>query len=217
MIPGAGMLNLLWKFTEDASEVEARALVGMVKEHPELPEWSAAVQPLLDRLLRANDIKRDLVCRVLSKMPFNALALSHKTIVISEQLVEFCRGQTHQMAFVVGHEMSHLHRGHGRERFGVGTVAGMLTANPLVAFGMKKLLDTGCSRENEFEADRDAITFLHRAGYSPHAGAAFLDRLAAGEVPRDTIKQLLSTHPPLSERLTELRAHADRLAPPPAG
>ena len=205
------MLNLLWKFVEDDADVEARALADMVKEHPELPDWSAAVQPMLDRLLHHNGIKRELVCRVLSKMPFNALALAHKTIVIAEPLVDFCRGQTHQMAFVVGHEISHLHRGHGRERFGVGTVAGMLTGNPLVAFGMQKLLDTGCSRENEFEADRDAVTFCHRAGYSAEAGAEFLQRLAGGELPRNVIQQLLSTHPPLSERLAEIRGHVERL------
>ena len=205
------MLNLLWKLVEDESDVESRVLAGMVKEHPELPEWSAAVQPLLARLLRHNDIKRPLVCRVLSGMPFNALALSHKTIVVAESLVDFCRGQTHQMAFVVAHEVSHLHRGHGRERFGVGTVAGMLTANPLVAFGMKKLLDRGCSRENEFEADRDAVTFCHRAGYSALAGAEFLERLAGGELPRNVIQQLISTHPPLAERLAEIRACADRV------
>ena len=205
------MLNHLWKLMEDGSDAESKVLADMLKQHPELPDWSAAVQPLLDRLLHHNGIKRALVCRVLSGMPFNALALSHKTIVIAESLVDFCRGQTHQMAFVVAHEISHMHRGHGRERFGVGTVAGMLTANPLVAFGMKKLLDTGCSRENEFEADRDAVTFCHRAGYSASAGVEFLERLASGELPRDTVKQLLSTHPPLSERLAEIRACAERL------
>ena len=205
------MLQHLWKLVEDESDAEARALADMVKEHPELPEWSAAVQSLLDRLLRPNNIKRDLVCRVLSGMPFNALALSHKTIVVAESLVDFCRGQTHQMAFVIAHEVSHMHRGHGRERFGVGAVAGMLTANPLVAFGMKKLLDRGCSRENEFEADRDAVTFCHRAGYAADAGAEFLERLASGELPRNVVQQLISTHPPLSERLAEIRACAERL------
>lgn len=210
------MLNLLWKLVEDEADAEARVLAGMVKEHPELPDWSAAVQPVLDRLLHHNGIKRALVCRVLSKMPFNALALSHKTVVVAERLVEFCRGQTHQMAFVVAHEVSHLHRGHTRERFGVGTVAGMLTANPLVGFGVKALLDRGCSRENEFEADRDAVAFCHRAGYAPDAGVAFLERLASGELPRNVIQQLLSTHPPTSERLTELRAAAERLRAPAA-
>jgi predicted Zn-dependent protease len=206
------MLNLLWKLAENDSDTEAKALEGMLKENPELPDWSAAVQPLLDRIVQHNGIKRALVVRVLSKMPFNALALSHKTIVIAESLVDFCRGQTHQMAFVIAHEVSHLSRGHMRERFGIGTVAGMvMPANPIVAFGMKKLLDTGASRENEFEADRDAATFCHRAGYSPEAGEAFLQRLASGELPKNVIQQLLSTHPPLSERIAEVRAHAERL------
>ena len=205
------MLNLLWKLVEDEADTEARVLADMVKEHPELPDWSAAVQPVLDRLLHHNGIKRAFVCRVLSKMPFNALALSHETVVIAERLVEFCRGQTHQMAFVVAHEVSHLYRGHARDRFGVGTVAGMLTANPLVGLGVKVLLDRGFSRENEFEADRDAAAFCHRAGYSAEAGAAFLERLASGELPRNVIQQLLSTHPPLSERIAEVRAQVERL------
>jgi predicted Zn-dependent protease len=211
------MLNLLWQMMEDDSDAEAKALAELLKKHPDLPEWSAAVQPLLDRLLAHNGIKRQLACRVLSNMPFNALALSHKTVVVAECLVDFCRGQTHQMAFVVAHEVSHLHRGHARERFGVGTVASMaLAVNPIVKFGLKALLDRGCSRENEFEADRDAATFCHRAGYSPEAGADFLHRLASGELPKNVIQQLLSSHPPLSERIAVLRAHVGRLkAGPP--
>jgi Zn-dependent protease with chaperone function len=206
------MLNLLWNLMEDDSDAEAKALAEMLKQHPELPEWSAAVQPVLDRLLHYTGVQKPLACRVLSKMPFNALALAHKTIVVAESLVDFCRGQTHQMAFVVAHEVSHLHRGHARERFGIGTVASMaLTVNPIVKFGLKALLDRGCSRENEFEADRDAATFCHRAGYAPEAGADFLQRLASGELPKGTIRQLLSTHPPLGERITELRAHVERL------
>jgi Zn-dependent protease with chaperone function len=211
------MLNTLWKLVEDEADVEAKALADMVKEHPELPDWSAGVQPLLDKVRTANDIKRELVCRVLSGMPFGTLALSHKTIVLAESVVEFCRGRTAQMAFVLAHEVSHVHRGHGRERFGATDVAGMLTLNPIMAFGMKKLLDTGRSRDNEFAADRDALAFCHRAGYAPHAGVEFLERLTSGEVPRDTIKQYLAAHPPLTERIAALRAGADKLTTAQSG
>ena len=54
------MLNLLWKLAEDGSDAEARVLADMVKQHPELPDWSAAVQPLLDRVLLHNGVKRAL-------------------------------------------------------------------------------------------------------------------------------------------------------------
>jgi predicted Zn-dependent protease len=90
-------------------------------------------------------------------------------------------------------------------------MAGLLTGNPIFAFGVRALLDRGCSRENEFEADRDAVTFCHRAGYSVQAGVDFLERLARGELPRGVIQQLMSTHPPLAERLAELRVCAERL------
>ena len=205
------MLNLLWNLVGDDSANEAKALAGMLKEVPELPDWSGAVQPLLDRLRHYNGVKRSLDCRVLSGMPFNALALSHKTIVIAESLVDFCRGQTHQMAFVIAHELSHLHRGHAREQSRATAMAGMLTFNPLLAMGVKALLGRVCSRENEFEADRDATTFCHRAGYSVQAGADFLERLRSGELPSGVIQQLMSTHPPLAERLEEIRGTANRL------
>ena len=74
------MLNLLWKMMEDDSDAEAKALAEMLKQHPELPEWSAAVQPVLDRLLHYNGIQKPLACRVLSKMPFNALALAQECL-----------------------------------------------------------------------------------------------------------------------------------------
>ncbi len=205
------MLSLLWNLIGDDSAAESKALAGMLKEHPELPDWSGAVQPLLDRLRHYNGIQRQVVCRVLSGMPFNALALSHKTIVLAESLVDFCRGQTHQMAFVVAHELSHIHRGHAREQSRATAMAGMLAANPLFAIGVKTLLNRVCSRENEFEADRDAIAFCHRAGYSVQAGAEFLERLRSGELPNGVIQQLMSTHPPLSERLAEMRGGTERL------
>ncbi len=206
------MLNVLWQLMEDDSDAEAKTLAELLRKHPELPDWSAAVQPVLDRLLHHSGITRPLACRVLSSMPFNALALSHRTVVIAESLVDFCRGQTHQMAFVVAHEVSHLYRGHARDRFSVGTVASMaLTVNPMLKFGLKALLDRGCSRENEFEADRDAATFCHRAGYSASAGADFLQRISSGELPKNVVQQLLSTHPPIGERIAELQSHARRL------
>ncbi len=68
------MLNVLWNLMEDDSDKESQTLAGLLKEHPELPDWSAAVQPVLDRLLHYNGIKRALACRVLSGMPFNAMA-----------------------------------------------------------------------------------------------------------------------------------------------
>lgn len=208
------MQNLLWNLMEDESDAEGRALAELLKAHPELPDWSAAVQPVLDRLRRHNGIKKDLVCKVLSSMPFGARALPHRTVVLAESLVDWCRGHTHQMAFAVAHEASHIVRGHLRERSNVGTVTGMVTGNPLVAFGVKKLLDGGSGRENEFEADRDAVAFCHRAGYSARAGAEFLERLADGGPDPAAVKRFLGAHPPTAERVAALRAAADRLDPP---
>jgi predicted Zn-dependent protease len=44
-----------------------------------------------------------------------------------------------------------------------------------------------------------------RAGYAPQAGVAFLTRLGAFASSTGGVAQLLSTHPPLQERIGQLQ------------
>ena len=84
------MLNLLWELFDDAATIEARLLGKLLKQSPELPDWSAAVQPVLARLLTSSQIERPMVSRVLDLPESNALALPHTTILLAQSLVEFC-------------------------------------------------------------------------------------------------------------------------------
>jgi Zn-dependent protease with chaperone function len=181
-------------------------LGALLQESPEYLDWSRAVQPVLNCLLERNRIKRLIVCRVVDLPALNAIALPHKTIVLSQLLVEFCRNQRDQMAFVLGHELAHIHLGHARERNvanGIMTVAPL--ANPLLGVGLGMFFDRAYSREQEFEADHWAVRFAARAGYVPSASIALLQRLGGGEAPNNLVSQLLGTHPPLTERLQHLR------------
>jgi Zn-dependent protease with chaperone function len=156
-------------------------------------------------LLDRNRIKQSIVCKVLDIPAINAFALPHKTIVLSQLIVEFCRDQRDQMAFVLAHEMAHVHLGHARERSlanGLMTVAPL--ANPLLGVGLGMLFDRAYSREQEFEADRWAVRLSARAGYVPSASIALLERLAGGEAPSNLVSEMLGTHPPIKDRLQHL-------------
>jgi predicted Zn-dependent protease len=119
--------------------------------------------------------------------------------------VDFCRDQRDQIAFVLAHEAAHIHLGHARERSQANALAAMLgTANVLIGLGLRFLLDRAFSREQEFEADRLAVRFCTRAGYAPQAAVAFLERLASVD-PSTGAGPLLSTHPPLKDRVSQLR------------
>src|SRR5262245_57139323 len=98
------MLSWLWQLFDDPAELESRLLGGLLREYGELPDWSYEVQLVLARLMAANRIRQPLVSRVFDMPMVNALALPHRTIVLAQPLVEFCRHERDQMAFVVAHE-----------------------------------------------------------------------------------------------------------------
>src|SRR5262245_54078606 len=103
------MLAWLKLLLNDAPRAESRMLRALLQESPEYPDWSTAVQTVLTRLLQFNRIKQSIVCKVLDIPVINAFALPHKTIVLSQLIVEFCRNERDQMAFVLAHEMAHIH------------------------------------------------------------------------------------------------------------
>ncbi len=212
------MLSWLWELFDDPAVTESRFLGQMLRQSPELPDWSAAVQPVLTRLLTSNQIRRPMFSRVLTIPEFNALALPHATIILAESLVEFCRGQTDQLAFVLAHEAAHINLGHAKERQRANAMAGVLRVNPLLGMGIKFLFERAFSREQEFEADRTAVQLCARAGYAPQAATLFLTRLGAFAAEMRGVEHLLSTHPPLKERIAQLQAPiADLQRPrPPA-
>jgi len=196
------MLAWLKLLLNDAPRAESRMLRTLLQESPEYPDWSAAVQTVLRRLLQFNRIKQSIVCKVLDIPVINAFALPHKTIVLSQLIVEFCRNERDQMAFVLAHEMAHIHLGHARERIlanGLMTVGPL--ANPLLGVGLSMLFDRAYSREQEFEADRWAVRLSARAGYVPSASIALLERLGRGEAPSNLVAEMLSSHPPMNDRL----------------
>jgi Zn-dependent protease with chaperone function len=205
------MLTWLWEFFDDPATSEARFLCQLLRQAPELPEWSAAVQPVLTRLLACNRIQRPMFSRVLTMPVLNALALPHSTIVLAESLVEFCRDKPDQLAFVLAHEAAHINLGHAKERQRANALAALLRVNPLIGFGIKMLFERAFSREQEFEADQVAVMLCARAAYAPQAATAFLTRLGVLASTTGAVDYLLSTHPPLKERITQLHATIDNL------
>jgi Zn-dependent protease with chaperone function len=132
--------------------------------------------------------------------------LPHKTIVLSQLFVEFCRGQSDQMAFVLAHELAHIHLGHARERSLANTLMGVTSiANPILGVGLRMLFDRAYTHEQEFEADDWAVRLSARAGYAPAGSVALLERLGVANGPTNLVSRMLSTHPPLKERVNLLK------------
>lgn len=118
-----------------------------------------------------------------------------------------------EIAAIMGHEMAHALREHGREAMS-REMAKQLGMNVLAMSGKVdgqylQLLDQGTgvfllkySRENETEADRIGLELMARAGYDPTAAISLWRKMAAassGEPPA-----WLSTHPSNQGRQQDL-------------
>jgi predicted Zn-dependent protease len=116
----------------------------------------------------------------------NAFALPGGYIFVSRSLVELCTRNKDEVAFILGHEMSHVIRGHAMDRIVTNSaialgsrfmsVRGSLTGL-LNTVGIR-LLESSYSQEREMEADKLGTLLVAAAGYNPKAPAVLLSRLA---------------------------------------
>lgn len=118
-----------------------------------------------------------------------------------------------QLAAVIAHEMGHISGRHALEQIrqmalaqGVASVAG-LDKDQFVNIGVQLALRLPNSREAEFDADRRGLSTISRAGFSPQAMPAFMQKLVSksGGVPG-----FLSTHPGADERIVALNEQIER-------
>ncbi len=202
------MLGVLRHFLTTDTLAEENLLAEMRVNDLEWPDWSASVHGTLQRLLTANGVTRPCVCKVIEYPSANAFALPHQTILLTQPLVELCRGQRDQLAFVLAHELAHQVLGHASARSRQEALISMAPiANPLLGMGLQLLFSRAMSREQEYQADDKALSLVQRAGFAVSASTAFLATLQnLAPEQQGLIGEFLSTHPPLPERIKTLQS-----------
>lgn len=132
-----------------------------------------------------------------------------------------------ELAAVMGHEIAHALREHGREKAGQATGVGIAAAiggvvgayygidanvgqSVLGAVGELAFMRPN-SRGMEQEADRIGVELAARAGYDPHAAITLWEKM--GRVSGGQPPQWLSTHPSNQSRIADLKVYADRVQP----
>ncbi|HEY8464608.1 MAG TPA: M48 family metallopeptidase [Bacillota bacterium] len=184
------------------------------------PAQANSINNLFKRLVqcssRNNEIQYSLT--VLEDPEVNAFALPGGYIFVNTELLD-CVASEGELAGVLGHEIAHVDRKHGINAVirAVGfTIALSIVANKYddsdrlaqigaVALG---LAQKGYSRSAEFEADRYAVQFMTAVGYSKVDFVNFLRKLEQkyGSGSDFPILQLVSTHPPTSERIKQIES-----------
>ena len=160
--------------------------------------------------------KLPFIVRVTAEREPNALALPGGPIFVSWPLLAMCQGQRDEIAFVLGHEMAHIVRQHTLNRIVkdaalsllLRQVSGRNAASAWLGQAGRKMLGSAFSRDDELEADVFAVALVGAAGGDPLAGERLLEKIAQGASGQSVsiAGDYLATHPPLIERVANLRA-----------
>jgi predicted Zn-dependent protease len=165
---------------------------------------------------------------VISSNELNAWCMPGGKVAVYTGLMERLNLSDDELAAVMGREIAHALREHGREKAGQAAGMGIAAAIGGVLIGSYYGVDPGIgqnvlgaagelafmrpnSRGMEQEADRIGVELAARAGYEPHAAISLWEkmmRVSGGGAP-----QWLSTHPSHDSRIADLRGYADRVQP----
>lgn len=127
-----------------------------------------------------------------------------------------------EIAAVMGHEIAHALREHGREAMSKAyavnagsELAGILGAKTeninLGQMGVQYLMTLPNSRTNENEADLIGLELAARAGYNPEAAINLWKKMSAAG--GGSIPEFMSTHPANESRIASLQAAMPKVLP----
>ena len=161
---------------------------------------------------------------VLTSPQINAWCMPGGKIAFYTGILEKLELTDDEIAAVMGHEISHALREHGRERASqqLATALGAAAVGAVLGIGQAGTDLAGIvgqvtfllpySRIHETEADRMGVELAARAGYDPRAAIALWQKMAkisgSGGPPA-----LLSTHPSHEDRIKDLGGFSQRVMP----
>jgi predicted Zn-dependent protease len=155
----------------------------------------------------------------------NAYCMPGGKIMVLSGLIEKINATDDELGAVIGHEIAHALREHGRERmsqayvqeFGLQALAAMVggTAGSVAAqgagMGSQLFFSLPNGREQEREADKMGLELAARAGYNPDAAVTLWQKMSAQS--KDAPPEFFSTHPASANRIADLKALAPKVRP----
>jgi predicted Zn-dependent protease len=186
--------------------IAKRIIPNTVRWNPDAQQWKWQVN-----LLRSDEV--------------NAFCMPGGRVAFYTGIIDKLRLTDDEIAAVMGHEIAHALREHGRDRQSKATATGLasqLGGAALSAWlgvdvrgatnAAGQLLVLKFSRDEEREADLVGLDIAARSGYDPRAGIALWNKMAVLNQSGAPI-ELLSTHPGGGERIEQIQNHMNVLLP----
>jgi predicted Zn-dependent protease len=180
-------------------------------------------------VFRADAAKWQWEVNVEKNDQLNAYCMPGGKIMVYSGLINKLKATDDELAAVIGHEIAHALREHGRERmsqayvqqFGLQALGAIVTkgtsatvanvSTQAAGLGSQLFFALPNGREQERESDKIGLELAARAGYNPDAAVTLWQKMEAqgGAKP----PEFLSTHPASANRIAELRALAPKVRP----
>jgi Zn-dependent protease with chaperone function len=203
---------------------EARAKnVLMPESHPQVQRLRAMARRIIPNTPQWNSRAKawNWEINLIQSDQINAYCMPGGKIAFYTGILDTLKLSDDEAAMIMGHEMAHALREHGRERIGKTQATGMgLSAlSQLLGLGNigdvaaqlgTQLLALKFSREDETEADLVGLELAARSAYAPQAGATLWRKMTAASGGSNSVK-FMSTHPSGPDRIRQLEANAPKV------
>jgi predicted Zn-dependent protease len=200
---------------------ELRATVEILDDQP----TTVSLDDICQRLAaHARDKRRVFRCALFRDSVPNAIALPGGLLFFSDSLLALCERRPDELAFVAGHEMSHVLLGHTWDRM-INEAALRATSMATARLGQLgawlrqqgiTLLRSAHDRELEFKADELGFRLAEAAGFDPAGATDLLDRILQRFPDQGALGHYLASHPPARERAVRLQAVLKRISANPS-
>jgi predicted Zn-dependent protease len=143
----------------------------------------------------------------------NAFALPGGFIFVTRPLLELCRWDHDEIAFILGHEVGHVVSRHAIDRIMTNSfLSGVMSRLPVggglvrphIAAVLNTLMQQGYSREQELEADKVGVQLARSAGFDTAAASRLLSRLGGDTGAGGSLFGYFASHPPVAERIRQV-------------
>lgn len=173
-------------------------------------------------VFRSDAPRWDWEVNVLESDQLNAWCMPGGKIAFYTGIINKLKLTDAEIAAIMGHEMAHALREHGRERaseqtltqVGLSTIAVLTGAKAqtmdLASLAVNVTLRLPNSRTHEVEADRMGVELAARAGFDPYAAVSVwqkMEKRSKGKNP----PEILSTHPSHKNRIKDLKKYSKRV------